>query len=86
MGRGAIVIGAWEELVKQTACEVMGNKLIACDREVQRWEEGVWKVKRGKTEGHTKCPSSNTAARWEEYAVRKTKAIVKKKGMWIYVV
>ena len=44
MGRGAIVIGAWEELVKQTACEVMGNKLIACDREVQRWEEGVWTV------------------------------------------
>ena len=40
-GAGAKIIEEWEQLVKDTACKVVGKKLIICNRAVKWWSEEV---------------------------------------------
>ena len=38
---GAKIIEGWEQLVKDTACKVIGKKLILCNKAVKWWDEEV---------------------------------------------
>ena len=87
---GAKIIEGWEQLVKDTACKVIGKKLILCNKAVKWWDEEVKEAIRVRRETHTKCLSSESTVGWEEYAeARKAvKKMVekKKKGVWEDVV
>ena len=88
---GAKIIEGWEQLVKDTACKVIGKKLILCNKAVKWWDEEVKEAIRVRRETHTKCLSSESTVGWEEYAearnaVKKMVEKKKKKGVWEDVV
>ena len=77
-------------MVKDTACKVIGKKLILRNKAVKWWDEEVKEAIRVRRETHTKCLSSESTVGWEEYAEARhaVKKMVekKKKGVWEDVV
>ena len=45
-------------MVKNTACKVVGKKLIVCNRAVKWWDEEVKEAVRVRREAHVRCISS----------------------------
>ena len=54
---GANIIEEWEQLIKDTACKVIGKKLILCNKAVEWWNEEVREAIRVRRETHTRCSS-----------------------------
>ena len=65
---GDRIIEGWEQLVKNTANEVIRKKLIIFSRYVKWWDEGVKKAIGVKREACARYTSNKTTAGWEEYA------------------
>ena len=52
---GAEIIQGWEQLVKDTVCNVIGKKLIVRNRTVKGGDEEVKEAIRVRRETHTRC-------------------------------
>ncbi|CAM9963467.1 unnamed protein product, partial [Sphacelaria rigidula] len=80
----------WEQMVKNTASEVIGRKLIVCNRAVKRWDDEVKEAIRVRREAHARWISSKTTTGWEEHteARKEVKRMVhlRKKEVWEDVV
>ena len=58
-------------MIKTTAIEVIGKKLIVCNRAVKWWDEKVKKALRVRIEPHARYPSLKTTAGWEHAIVER---------------
>ena len=72
---GAKIVEGWEQLVKNTASEVIGKKLILCKRAVQWWDEEVKEAIRVRGEAHARWMSNKSTVGWEEYTKARKEVI-----------
>ena len=71
-------------MVKTTASEVIGKKLIVCSRAVKWWDEEVHEAIRVKRKEHARYTLSKTTTGWERYVIARNKVkelVEKKKGI-----
>ena len=59
-GAGDWIIEGWEQLVKNTARKVNGNKLIICNRAVTLWDKEVKEAIRVRREAYARYTSNKT--------------------------